>query len=1300
MMSQSKGVAPILAAFLIGVLGVSTAPAAQTPEATADAIIQATGFKGGLVVHVGCGDGKLLAALGTHQGTKVHGLEHAADKVARVRADLLAKGLHGKVTVQTWSGKQLPFVDNLVNLLIVEKGVAPARDEMLRVLVPNGVAYLEQGGHWAKITKPRPDTIDEWTHYMHDATGNAVAHDEEIAPLRHLQWVGSPRWSRHHDHMASMSAMVSSGGRVFYIMDEGSRASIVLPSRWALYARDAFNGTILWRREMGKWHTQLWPLKSGPAQLPRRLVAIGDTLYVTLDINAPLTALDAATGKRLRTYEGTKSTEEIICSDGVLFVQVNTSGEPWGADWADAERVRDIRKGVTDPRWSGAPRTIMAIRAETGERLWKADHKVVPLTLAADGKHVYLHDTQKIVCLDRATGKQVWASEPMPVWKKIHSWFAPTLVAYGDMVLFAGGSKMVPHRGGQDQVVGLCAKTGKKLWSADHPPCGYQSPEDLLVAGGLAWSGSTTSGGYDGIHRGLDPRTGEVKSQFGPDVETYWFHHRCYRAKATDNYVLTSRTGIEFLDLDKKTWIIHHWVRGGCLYGIMPCNGMVYAPPHNCACYPEAKLYGLNALAPSSPTRKQPMDVPEAGRLEKGPAYGKSDAAPAADADWPTYRGCKGRSGRLDKAVPERLTKAWSKKLGDRLTSPVIAAGKIFLACKDTHTLFALDADTGEKVWQVTAGGCIDSPPTYSDGMLLFGSADGYVTCLRASDGAMAWRYRAAPADRRLMAFEQLESVWPVHGSVLVHDGIVYCVAGRSMFLDGGLILYRLDAKTGRKLSQTMMDEQDPTAEKKTLQDRIQILNMPVGLPDILSTDGQHVYMRSQLFDFAGKRVELGPHSGDPRGQGSVQHGASAHLFAPTGYLDDSWFHRAYWVYGRSFAGGHAGYYQAGKYAPSGRILAYDNDRVYGYCRKEQYYRWTTPLEYHLFASNRQPPKVDVPRGGKGSVVRVGKTPSLNPKGKPVAVEAWVRPSKTNGVILARGGPAHGYALILRGGKPRFVTRIDSSVHAVDAKQNIGKQWTHLVGALTKDKQLEIYVNGKLSARAKAPGFITADPHQAMEIGCDDGGAVGDYKSPFGFTGIIDEVRVYHGTLTADEVRRHYAKPGVVEAKDAELVLSYSFNKGKATDESGHKNHGKIQETQQAKGKVAYALMFTGRMKRFGHHAVKYHWTQEIPLLVRAMVITGQTLFVAGPPDVLDEEAYVHSINDPKLEAKAAEQDAALQGRHGCKLWAVSTRDGKKLTGYDLKQMPIFDGLAAAEGKLFMVTTGGEVLCLQEAGTE
>ncbi|MFN9915630.1 MAG: PQQ-binding-like beta-propeller repeat protein, partial [Pirellulaceae bacterium] len=145
-------------------------------------------------------------------------------------------------------------------------------------------------------------------------------------------------------------------------------------------------------------------------------------------------------------------------------------------------------------------------------------------------------------------------------------------------------------------------------------------------------------------------------------------------------------------------------------------------------------------------------------------------------------------------------------KLGGQLTPPVIAGGKVFVSKIDAHALYAMDEQSGEERWRFIAGAPIDSPPTIHRGRVIFGSSDGWIYCLTASQGELVWRYRAAPLDRRTMAYEQLESLWPVSGSVLVRNDQVYGVAGRSIFLDGGLRMLRLDLATGAKLSESIMD--------------------------------------------------------------------------------------------------------------------------------------------------------------------------------------------------------------------------------------------------------------------------------------------------------------------------------------------------------------------------------------------------------------------------------------------------------------------------------------------------------------
>ena len=1276
----------------------------SSQQRQAQKILDASGVKGGLIVHIGCGDGRLTAALRANESYLVQGLDTELQNLEKAREYIHSLNLYGNVSVDRLKGRRLPYIDNLVNLVVSENLGAAAESEVMRILCPNGVAYIKKGGRWIKKIKPRSKELDDWTHYLHDASNNAVSHDTVVAPPSRMQWIGSPRYARHHDRMSSVSAAVTAGGRVFYIFDEAPRASILVPPEWSLIARDAFNGTILWKRPIPFWHTHLWPLKSGPAQLPRRLVAAGEHVYATLSINAPLTTFDAATGKTIRTYRGTAGTEEIILSEGVLFLLVNKQAEK--PEFTSLKKITQASRGKF---WNEQPRQIVAISAGSGDVLWTAERRVLPVTLAADGRGVFFHDSRSVVCLDRKTGDELWSSEPVGWAGEIRSFYAPILVVYKGVVLFSGGETAGLQTGswytsGKDTMTALSAKNGEVLWTAYHPPSGYRSPEDLLVANGLVWTGETTSGRAVGVFTGRDPFTGEVKSEFPPDVETYWFHHRCYRGKATDNYLLMSRAGTEFIDVRNEKWIPHHWVRGACLYGVMPANGMLYNPPHPCACYLESKLYGFNAVAPALSGPRVPKRAENKSRLEKGPAFGRDISARSSKEQWPTYRHDAARSGSTSTTVPSELKRAWYADIGGRLTSPVVAGGRVFIASVDAHTIYAMDADSGRRLWHYTTGGRVDSPPTIYQGRVLFGSADGYVYCLAARDGVLVWRFRAAPMDQRLMSFEQVESVWPAHGSVLIQNGVLYCLAGRSMFLDGGLHFWRLDPKTGKALSHNVLNDREQKTGKD-IQSYVSWLNMPVAMPDILSSDGRLVYMKSQPFNLDGTRLPLkampAGADADKGAPPATQDSTQAHLFSPTGLLDDSGWHRTYWMYGSNFVSGWCGYFLAGKVAPAGRILVFDDSKVYGFGRKPQYYRWTTPIEHQLFAADKSPPEPPNRRTGPStastgpSLIRVEKSGSLNPAGKPLTVEVWINAEQSNGTVLAHGGSNHGYVLYLQNGQPRFIVRANGNLSSVSAKKKTVGQWVHLAGVLTADKELRIYVNGRLSASAKASGLLTANPAEAMEIANDEGSKVGDYGDPFGFKGLIDEVRLYHRALNEAEIKKHASARRQTATDKSGLVLCYSFDNGNATDTSGNKNNGKVEGAVATQGKFGRALRFTGMASASASgFLVRHNWTQDVPLFARAIVLAGGTLFVAGPPDLLDEQQAFSRIDDPNVRRNLEDQSSSFKGENGAILMAVSASDGKTLAQYDLDNPPVFDGLIAAGNRLYMATTNGQVLCM------
>jgi len=267
-------------------------------------IVKSAGVKGGIVVHLGCGDGRSTASLRVDDRYVVQGLDADEARVREARRRILDLGLYGKVTVRKFDGRQLPYVDNLINLIVSEGPTKVPASEIMRCLAPLGVAVI--GGR--KTVKPWPENIDEWTHYLHGADNNAVAADSVVDLPRSLQWTSYPRWGRSHEELASMSSTVTSKGRVFFIVDEAPLVSIRFLGNWKLVARDAFNGTLLWKRDIPQWNDHLRHFRSGPVHLQTRLVAVSERVYTTLGLAAPVVALDAATGKTLTTFKGSEHT--------------------------------------------------------------------------------------------------------------------------------------------------------------------------------------------------------------------------------------------------------------------------------------------------------------------------------------------------------------------------------------------------------------------------------------------------------------------------------------------------------------------------------------------------------------------------------------------------------------------------------------------------------------------------------------------------------------------------------------------------------------------------------------------------------------------------------------------------------------------------------------------------------------------------------------------------------------------------------------------------------------------------------
>jgi outer membrane protein assembly factor BamB len=907
-------------------VSLATAPEGRVrPDSRqkAERILSATGVKGGLIVHVGCDNGELTAALHAGDRYLVHGLDAKAKNVEAAREHIRSFGSYGEVSAAKFDGKHLPYADNLVNLVVSEDLGDVPMSEVMRVLCPRGVAYIKRDGTWRRTIKPWPDDIDEWTHFLHDASNNAVAADTQVGPPRRLKWVCGPLWSRSHEFISSLCAMVSANGRLFYIFDEGltSITTKSIPERWTLIGRDAFNGLLLWKRSMDKWGSEQWnkrALRSAPRTVPRRLVAEGDRVFVTLGYDGPVVALDAATGETLTTYEQTAGTEEMRHLQGILI----------------------LRKGRN---------LVKAIEVGTGKERWHAGGNIQPLTLAAQDGRVFYQEGKRLLCRRLTDGKELWHTPCKPRLS--------LLLVHDDCVLLVVGPKLWA----------VSAETGESIWTAD-----TRVPRDTLFAGNEQlwhWQGERIVG--------RDLGTGKLTTTLDTaDVFSRGHHLRCYQSKATENFLITPYRGIEFISVTGGPHTQNDWVRGPCRYGIMPCNGLLYAPPHPCFCYPGVKLTGFNALAP---VRTSEVRGLRSQSVQKGPAYGeleirnlKSEIAAKPDA-WPTYRHDARRSGSTACEVTPRVCEKWRVRLRGELTPPVASGDRVYVAAKNRHTLYALHIEDGRALWQFTADGRIDSPPTVYGQAILFGCADGSVYCLRASDGELVWRFRAAPSDEQIIAFGRLESPRRVHGTILIEDGAAYFTAGRSSYLDGGISVFALDPQTGKVLHKAQVDTWARTRKDAENKPFIPAYHIEGIQSDVLVSQGDYIYVGQVKFDRELVRQEVPYIMPDPndktvamdlsgrpfvvedaepdqdyekhqrdwlertqkhllqelrQAHGSYSLGhrkMGLHVFSTAGFLDDAWFNRTFWMYSATWPG----YYIAHRGAKTGQLLVVGPEKTY-----------------------------------------------------------------------------------------------------------------------------------------------------------------------------------------------------------------------------------------------------------------------------------------------------------------------------------------------------------------------------------
>lgn len=173
-------------------------------------------------------------------------------------------------------------------------------------------------------------------------------------------------------------------------------------------------------------------------------------------------------------------------------------------------------------------------------------------------------------------------------------------------------------------------------------------------------------------------------------------------------------------------------------------------------------------------------------------------------ADWTSYLNGNDRAGYTSESVVGVLTLAWTRQAPakprkawagprselieghemrhrvdfDAAMQVVVSDGRVYYGSSVDHTLYCVDADTGETIWDFYTEGAIRLAPTLAHGNVYVGSDDGFVYCLNREDGEVVWKMRVGPREDLLLARGEMIARWPVRTGVLIDGDTAFFGAG------------------------------------------------------------------------------------------------------------------------------------------------------------------------------------------------------------------------------------------------------------------------------------------------------------------------------------------------------------------------------------------------------------------------------------------------------------------------------------------------------------------------------------------
>jgi len=768
---------------LIIVLAMLCLSRAQANE-RAGSVLEKIGVTRGICMLVGDADCDLAIALAARSELVFYvQLTRAREVTDACRAADEANLLGTRIFLGKGSPKKLHLADNIADALVVANEKARvSRNEALRVLRPEGRALLGN----KVLSKPFPEGADDWSHPYHGPDNNPLSADRLIRAPYMTQFLADPRYG------PAPQLAVASAGRVFKAFGHIAWHEREEPLLNTLAAFNGFNGTMLWRQ----------PLPDGLMVHRNTMIATPDTIYLGDDKSCKL--IDTATGRSKGEITppvdvaGGTFWKWMALEEGTLYAVL---GAPEQVDQTVRWKRREhgwpwtgVSKGYNQPEqpW-GFGRNLLAIDPETKKVLWHY-HEDEPMDCRAvcmkDGRIFAFRFGTYLTCLDAKTGKVLWRKSrdsapelfrtlgeylPRQSWQT--NWRTTAYLKCSDKALYFAGPQI-------GKLLAVSAEDGRILWEHTYDNFQLIIHTDGLYGISGPWANN--------LSKKFDPLTGQILAEFPTTGR-----RACTRPTGTlDSLLFRAMGGSIRFDLASSgpRWISP--MRPSCHDGVTVANGLLYWWPFACDC--QLTLNGFTCVGPAGDFDFAP-DVAAAERLEKRRRGSEpANDLVASESDWPTFRANNQRTTATNAVVPATSAVLWRAESplaeGVRPTAPVAVGGLVLLAGSD-GVVRALDGGSGREQWKAYTGGEIRIPPTIWRGRALVGSADGWVYAFEATTGRLLWRFRAAPAERKIPVYGKLLSTWPAASGVLVEDDIAYVAAGLVNY--DGTYVYALDPATG-----------------------------------------------------------------------------------------------------------------------------------------------------------------------------------------------------------------------------------------------------------------------------------------------------------------------------------------------------------------------------------------------------------------------------------------------------------------------------------------------------------------------